>query len=354
MASYKENVARDLDRWVESGLVPAENRAAILDSIPEANRTDAATALAWVGAVLAGVAVIAFVAANWDAMPRLARFALVIGMYGASAGAAAWFSRAGRPNAANGLLAFAAIVFGAAIGLTGQIFDIAGDERTALYAAGVAAAALALAGRSSAAAITAVWAVAAGDFTAVKLFDQSEGFDFAGLFVAAPAATALAIRWKTKPLAYAAAIGLIAAAGWLALKAHVPPQGLIGFALGLGVLAAGGRWLRERGHPVGGIFYGWLTWGAVVFYVGAGHDLDHGWTIPHRIGWLVLGAALTALGRRDRFGAVTAAGVLSLMIGVSVIMNDLGLGLLAASAVFLAAAVAAIVAGLALRRKAAA
>jgi hypothetical protein len=75
--------------------------------------------------------------------------------------------------------------------------------------------------------------------------------------------------------------------------------------------------------------------------------------MAHRIGWLVLGAVLTALGRRDRMGAITAAGVLSLMIGISVVMYDLGLGLLTASAVFFAAAIVAVLAGLALRRRAA-
>jgi hypothetical protein len=187
---------------------------------------------------------------------------------------------------------------------------------------------------------------------AIKLFNVSSDFDVAGLFFAAPAAAGLAVRWKSVPLAHAAALGLIAAAVWLGLKLHVPPQGLIGFALALGLLAVAGRWLRERGQPVGGVFYGWLTWGAVGFYMGAGIDLGHGWTVPHRIGWLALGAGLTALGRRDGFGAVTAAGVLSLMIGISVVMYDLGLGLLTASAVFFCAAIAAGVAGLALRRRA--
>ena len=353
MASYREQLQRDLDRWVEAGLVPAENRAAILGSVPQASRLDAGAALAWVGAVLAGVAVVAFVAANWDALPRLARFALVLGLYGGGAGAAAWFARAGRPNAANGLLTFAALAFAAAIGLTGQIFDIAGDERTALYAAGAGAAALALAGRGSGPAIAALALIGAGDFAAIKLFNVSTAFDLAGLFLAAPAAVLMAQRWRSVPLAHAAALGLVAGAVWLSLKLHASPLALVGFAAALGVLAAGGRWLRERGDPVGGALYGWLAWGAIAFYMGGGIDLHRPWQIPQRIGWLVVGAALTALGRRDRSTPVTVAGVLALMIGVSVIMYDLGLGLLTASAVFFCAALAAIGAGFALRRRAA-
>lgn len=353
MPSYKERLERDLDRWIEQGLAPAENRAAMLQSIPEGARMDAASALAWVGAVLAGVAVIAFVAANWDALPRLARFALVLILYGGGAAAAAWLSRAGRPNAANGLLTFAAFAFAAAIGLTGQIFDIVGDERTALYGAGVAAAALALAGRGSGPAIAALGFVGAGDFAAIRLFNVSSAFDLAGLLVAAPAAVVLALRWRSVPLAHAAALGLVFAALWLSLKLHASPLALVGFAAGLGMLAAGARWLRERGEPGGAALYGWLAWGAIAFYVDAGIDLHPPWQVPQRIGWLALGAALAALGRRDRFAAITAAGVLSLMVGISMIMYDLGLGLLAASAVFFLAAVAAIGAGVALRRRAA-
>jgi hypothetical protein len=330
--------------------VPAENRAAIMGTVPQGARLDASTALAWVGAVLAGVALIAFVAANWAALPRLLKFALLIGLYGASAGGAAWFSRAGRPNAANGLLTFAAFAFAAAVGLTGQIFDIAGDERTALYAAGLAAAALALAGRGSGPAIAAVFLVAAGDFAALDNHGLPGGFYFPWLFVAAPAATALAMRWRSIPLAHGAALGLVAAAVWLGVKLRLEGMPLVAFAAALAVLAAAARQLRERGAPTGSVFYGWLVWGALGFYMLAGID-SHDLTIVHRLGWLLLAGALVALGRRDRHGAVTAAGVLGLVIGVSVVMYDLGLGLMTASAVFFAAAIAAVVAGLALRRR---
>jgi hypothetical protein len=356
MPSYREQLGRDLDRWIEAGLVPAENRAAILSSAPATARMDAATALAWVGGLLAGVALIAFVAANWNALPRLAKFGLVLGIYAGGAGAAAWFSRAGRPNAANGLLTFAAFALAAAIGLTGQIFDIAGDERVALYAVGIGAAALALAGRGSGPAIAAVWFVGAGDFAGVDVFAAARSFNFPWVLVAAAAAAALAVRWRSAPLAHAAALGALAAALWLAFNWRASPAELLAIAAALGLLAAGGRWLRERGDAggaAGGAFYGWLAWGSIGFYMAAGFNLHQGFTIAHRIGLLILGGALVALGRRDRHGLVTAAGVLSLMIGISVVMYDLGLGLLTASAVFFAAAIAAVFAGLALRRRAA-
>ena len=81
MASYKQRVTADLDEWIAAGLVAADHRDAILGSIPESRRLDGAAALAWIGAVLAGVAVIAFVAANWDGLPQLARFVLVLTVF---------------------------------------------------------------------------------------------------------------------------------------------------------------------------------------------------------------------------------------------------------------------------------
>jgi uncharacterized membrane protein len=352
MPTYKERVGGDLDRWIGSGLVPAENRAAILQSIPDARRLDAAQTLAWVGAVLAGVALIAFIAANWQALPRLAQFAVVLGIYGGAAGGAAWCLAHERPGAANGLLTFAALAFAAAIGLTGQIFDIVGDERTALYAAGGAAAALALAGRASGPAIVALFFIAGGDFAAQGLLDNAAGDNFAWLFVAAPAATALAILWRSVPLAHGAAIAIVAAAIWLGFRLDAGAPVQLAFAAGLAAAAAAARWLRERGQPGAGVLYGWLVWAAMGFFMVGGWDQKDALAVTHRLAWLILGGGLVALGRHDRMAAVTALGVLSLMIGVSVLMYDLGLGLLTASAMFFVAAILAIVAGLMLRRRA--
>ncbi|MBK6703516.1 MAG: DUF2157 domain-containing protein [Caulobacteraceae bacterium] len=136
MAAYKDRVKQDLDRWIANGLVDAGKRDAILATLPETRRMDAATALAWVGGLLFGIAVIAFIAANWDVTPKLVRFAtLLVAFLGFAAGAA-WASRRERPTLSNILLTVAALVFAASIGLTGQIFDIAGDPRSAAYGAG--------------------------------------------------------------------------------------------------------------------------------------------------------------------------------------------------------------------------
>src|SRR5262249_42090908 len=162
---------------------------------------------------------------------------------------------------------------------------------------------------SSGAAIAAVWLIGAGDFGG-RLFNGSAMADFAGLFLAAPVAAFLAARWRSVPLAHGAALGVIGAGLWLAVKGHDSSPRLRAIAVALGVLAAAGRWWRERGEAVGGVFYGWLVWGALGFFAPAGFGLHETLTLAHRIAWLAIGGGLIALGRRDRMGSVTAAGVL--------------------------------------------
>lgn len=164
MASYRDRLTADLDRWIAAGLAPAENRQAMLDMAVEPRRLDASTTLALVGVVFIGAAVIAFVAANWDGIPRIGRFGILIAAFLAAAAGGAWAGARQRPNAANGLLTLAAALYAAAIGLTGQIFDIAGDPKTAPVGAAAAAALLAIVGRASGPLIAGLLFVGMADF----------------------------------------------------------------------------------------------------------------------------------------------------------------------------------------------
>jgi uncharacterized membrane protein len=208
MAGYKERVTQDLDRWIAGGLVAPEQRGAILATLPDARRLDAATSLAWVGGLLLGIAVIAFISANWDGMAKLVRFAVLIAIFTALAGASAWSAHTKRPVASNIALMLAALVFAAAIGLTGQIFDIAGDPRAAAYASGVAAFALALAGRSTGAATVGLVFIAIGDFTDRQWFSGGAA-EAPWMLIAAPLGAFLALRWGSSALAHVSALSVI-------------------------------------------------------------------------------------------------------------------------------------------------
>ncbi len=353
--AYKDRVKQDLDRWISAGLVSPDKRAAILATIPDARRLDAATALAWIGGILLGIAVIAFVAANWDALPRIARFALVIAAFAACAGGAAWGASKGRTSLTNIGLTVASLVFAAAVGLTGQIFDIAGEPRAAFYIAGVAAFALALAGRSTGAACAGVAFIAIGDFTDRQWFAGAAS-EAPWMLIAAPLGAFLALRWGSAALAHIGAVGVVYCFGWFAAKMEAEASVFLFLAILLGAFAAGARWLFTQERPFASVFYGWFTWGALIFFAIAGYLPwfgDEGSAnagMAHRLLWLIASGGIIALGRFDRHMLVTAVGVLSFIGAICGLLMDLGLDLLASAGVFLFCAVIALVAGLMLKR----
>lgn len=356
MAAYREKVARDLDQWIAQGLVAAEKRDAILATLPLQRRLDAATALAWVGAILLGVAAIAFIAANWDGMARLGRFGLVLATFCAASGGAAWAAHKQRPILANMALTLATLIFGAAIGLTGQIFDIAGDPKTASYAAGLAGFALALAGRSTGAASVGLVFVALGDFADQHWFAGVDN-QAPWMLVAAPIGAFLALRWRSAALAHVSALAILYCFGWFAGHFDDREAGVLLFlSIGMGAMAAGARWLAGQDRAFANIFYGWFAWGALLMFAIAGYlpwfgaESGNG-GVAHRLVWLAASGAVLALGRFDRHALVTAVGVLSMIGAIFALLNDFGLDLMSAAAIFFACAVLALIAGLALRRK---
>jgi uncharacterized membrane protein len=356
MAAYKDRVREDLDRWIGVGLVPADKREAILATLPDARRLDAATALAWVGGVLLGVAVISFVAANWEVMPKLARFGLLLAAFLGLAGVGAWAAHKERPLLSNIALTIAALVFSASIGLTGQIFDIVGDPQTAAYATGVAGLALGMAGRSAGAAMVGLIFIGLGDTSNREWFSGLDA-DAPWMLVAAPLGAFLALRWSSSPLAHVSAMAIIYCFGWFAARFDHAEAGVFLFlAIGLGAMAAGARWLSQQGRAFASVFYGWFALAAVLFFAVAGYlpwfggeDGDGG--VAHRLVWLAASGGLIALGRFDRHALVTAVGVLSFIAAICALLRDLGLDLLAAAGVFLVCAIAALIAGLMLRRR---
>lgn len=353
MTSYRRRLEQDLDGWIGRGLVPAEHRAAILDTVGEARRLDAAAALAIVGGLLAGVAVIAFVAANWSEIPRIARFTLILAAFLGAAGGAAWASARERASASHVLLSVAALIFAAAIGLTGQIFDIAGEPQAALRGAGLAAGLLALAGRSPWAAAVGLVFIGLGDVAGARLFDAAR--PWAGwLVVAAPVGALVAVWWRSQALAHVAGVAAIVAV--LTLERLGRGHEEITFMSAALVLAAGAglaRAGRERFEGPASVLYGWLTWGALLWFGAAGFG-DELRGVLHSIAWMLLSLGVVAAGRHDRHPPVTAAGVVGLLAAGGVLLFNLGIGLMASAAVFAGCALVALAVAFVLRRRRAA
>ncbi|MBS0386818.1 MAG: DUF2157 domain-containing protein [Proteobacteria bacterium] len=352
--NYKDRVAKDIDRWIDAGFVAAERRAPMLDMIVDPRRLDAATALAWVGGALLGIALVSFVAANWDGMTPIVRFSIIVGGFLMLAAGGAWAAHKKRPVLTNILVMLAAIAYASAVGLTAQIFDLPSDTRAASYGAGLAAYGLALAGRSTGAATVALILIGLGDFAEHRWFVGGDT-DTPWMLFAAPLGAYLALRWGSAPLAHVAALALLYCATWFAARTHADAVVFLFIALVLGAAAGGARWLRQRGHQFAGVFYGWFALGALIFFAVAGYlpwlgpEGSANAGMAHRLVWLVASSGLIALGRLDRHVMATAIGVLSLIGAVVALLADLGLDLLASAGVFLICALAALVGGLLLR-----
>jgi uncharacterized membrane protein len=133
---YKE-LDRALAAWVAEGLVFEQQAEAIRRRERQAShrgRRDAAIqTLAWVGALVAGLGVILFFAANWDAIPRPTRVvALLAAIAAAYGGGYVLRELRGRPAVGEALLLLGAIAFGASLFLVGQMYHVQAHDPLAL------------------------------------------------------------------------------------------------------------------------------------------------------------------------------------------------------------------------------
>ncbi|HVZ13017.1 MAG TPA: DUF2157 domain-containing protein [Bauldia sp.] len=148
-AAYRRRLADDLPKWLDAGWVTAGGASAILaavDGEPGGRRAtfSLSAILGTLGALLLGLAVIAYVGAQWEAVPRVARLAAIALALLVAYVAAFEFDRRGhRIFAEAGVLA-AGLVYAGAIALVGQAYHLSGDFAGAvmLFEAGILGAAL--------------------------------------------------------------------------------------------------------------------------------------------------------------------------------------------------------------------
>jgi hypothetical protein len=152
-------------------------------------------------------------------------------------------------------------------------------------------------------------------------------------------------------------LGVIYCFAWFAARVEAEAGVFLFLAIAMGAMAAAARWFYAQERAFAGVFYGWFAFAALAFFAIAGYlpwfgeEGSQAAGVAHRLVWLAASGGLLAFGRFDRHALVTAVGVLSLIGAVCALLGDLGLDLLAAAGVFLVCAIAALVAGLVLRRK---
>lgn len=139
MWSYRKRLDRDLVRWRTAGWITPEAEANIRNDLEKGIRTlGLANALAILSAVLIGFAVMSFVAANWQDMPRLLRFGMLLAALWAAYALAALFARRGMEGFAHAAVLLGVGIFGGSIMLISQMYHMDGNPADAilLWAAG--------------------------------------------------------------------------------------------------------------------------------------------------------------------------------------------------------------------------
>ncbi len=213
LTGYSKRLEKDVERWVEGGLIDRATANALLADAKANDRRSVSFGfiLMMMAALLLCAAILLIVASNWEAIPRLARVAMLFVVIGVGYVGGALLKLRGHTATAEGAWLIAAAGFGGGIALIGQMYHLSGDENAAVltWCAGTTLAAAAL--RSApltvaAASIGAAW----------FLITWSDYFDRDGLPYTYPAV--------------AAAIWLVSLWTGSAAARHLLVLSLIGYA----------------------------------------------------------------------------------------------------------------------------
>ncbi|MDA1190608.1 MAG: DUF2157 domain-containing protein [Candidatus Poribacteria bacterium] len=139
--TFRRHLRQELDLWRRDGLIdPSQaddlTQRYALDSLTrEAERRFTHTIFV-IGAVLVGIGVTAFVAANWKTIPVSAKIALLYGVMLAAHGIGyfLWKIDGRREHLGHALILLGTLIFGANIGLMGQIYHLESREGAAFGA----------------------------------------------------------------------------------------------------------------------------------------------------------------------------------------------------------------------------
>ena len=310
-ASYRRRLRRDLAKWQAQGFVTPEGAAAIEASLPsERTLFSMSSIIAALGALLFGLGVLALVAANWEAIPRLVRFILLLATIAGAYGAAGTLRERDLPGFAEAALFVAGLVFGASIALIGQSYHLAGDfwDAVLLWTAGCLAASLLA--RSAAMAILAL--AGAAYWGVGPVLDEGGVSAWALPLILAGAGLATWLNSRLARLAAILSLGtwIVATLVDTADKADWPLAGAVaaGISVALFLWATGAALTTLRSPRLTALESDlmWPALGAFLFGVVmlqgavlAGPDSGRGWLLPTGLSVIVAtGLAVLARARR--------------------------------------------------------
>jgi len=251
---FRRQLRQEAQQWYAEGTIDAAlygelARRYRFEALEEASRNRFAALLFGLGGLLVGLAVITFVAANWQAMPKALKLGLLLGatIVAEAAGFYLWRSAAGgwRHRLGQGLLLLGALALGANLALGSQLFHQSGPlyQLYAAWAVGVAVMALGLRSALLAATTTLLVWIAYGTANSTEaiglpLPSFERGWVQYTPLLAAGGLVPLA-HWCRSRWAFGLAAALVVFSLGVVLLAAVPndPQTLSGASAGMTALA---------------------------------------------------------------------------------------------------------------------
>lgn len=134
MAAYSVKVKQDIARWRDSGFIDAATAAVLAKDVEQHERRSLSfgSILAMLAAILFAAAILIFVAANWEGIPRLVRVVMLFSSIAAGYIGGALLKQRGHDAFAEALWLIGAAAFGGSIALVSQMYHMSGDETAAI------------------------------------------------------------------------------------------------------------------------------------------------------------------------------------------------------------------------------
>lgn len=358
--SYRKRLEADLVRWVGEGLVSAESAASIRRSLAqEGGGFKLPALLGLFGGLLIASSVSAFVAANWEEIPRIAKLVMVLLAVAGTLGIAARLESRGSTNGADAAATCGTLIFAAGVALVGQMYHLPTDWPGGALLVAIGALIVAFLLRSSGALVIALVGIAAWGG---GRWDEREANAHLLFWIPFLPALWLAATRHNRLVHHLAALVLL---GWFAT---LPGQytlfrfdyGLLAYGLAVSALfVALGALAVDRGGP--GLITAFLPWGLIGLILTLNVELvrilDKGEALPGAALWqnyfayaLAVPAlvGLGLLGRERRFAWPLAIALfMSLLVPVLFWSGSAVsiVGKIVVAALILAVAIAIVAAG---------
>jgi uncharacterized membrane protein len=125
---YRRQLEADLVKWVAEGVISGDAAQSIRKArFGEEAASRLPAIFAMLGALMLAASVSAFVAANWQEIPRLVRLVSILAIIAGCFFPALLLERRGMPRGADAAVTLATLCFGAGVALVGQMYHLPAD-----------------------------------------------------------------------------------------------------------------------------------------------------------------------------------------------------------------------------------